>query len=274
MGYVQPALAPTSMAVVKRAMWSMRRGLKGSEPTSEGLLHWLRNRLSTDKVSAATVMIERTYANKFLEWCVTMGYLERNPMDPVPTLTVPVRERPTISDEQFATLKQASHNEVLPWGGFMTVAWYTGARTVDICNLQWDAIDLEQGTWTFVPRKTRRSGLEVKLPLSGELLATLKLRAECKEHPVWVFPVFKVFHDRSDGTIPQEWRKFRNKTDLPKNITLHCFRHTRATRMLNAPDGQQVDPISAANILGITSLATLRRYNHTPLSVKKRAMDL
>lgn len=223
-----------------------------------------------DRVSPATLQLERIYVNRFLEWCIDMGYLDRNPMKPIPSVPVQVKVRPTISSEQFEALKQASTRLGSMMYSLMVIAWYTGARLVDIAHLRWAELDFGLHTWTYVPRKTKLSGRQVTVPVYGELEALLNFHREHPADTIWLFPEARVYHERCDGTLQKKFRDVAEEASLPKAITFHCFRHTRATRALNSDD--PVSLIAAADLLGLSSLNTLRKYSHTTLAIKEKAM--
>lgn len=270
--FVAPTVEASTLRVVYRSLWSLRRGLAGSDPTPQTCLQWLRSRLTTDRVSHNTLVLERIYANRFFNWCVDMGYMEKNPLKPVPRISPKLLTRPVITDAQFAALKRAAIGT--PLLDVMIVSWFTGARLVDVCNLVWDNLNFETNELTYLPRKTKKSGRTVTLPISGELREVFAARWDLRDPDERrVFPVARVLHLRGDGTLQKKFRKIANQVGLPKEVTFHCFRHTRATRMLNHPDCP-VDLLTAADILGLSSLATLRRYNHTSIGKKSVAMGL
>ncbi len=273
LSYADPGLVPSSQAIVRKCLGSLSKGLGDKEPTPENLRAWLRQRLAVDRVSTATLSLERTYANRFFEWCIQMGYLDKNPLKPIPHVPIRRPDKPTISDAQYKALLKAAEGSCL-WA-VITVAWYTGARSIDICNLTWDNINFDTNVLRFIPIKTSKSGRLVELTMVPELRAVFKDWAELDGLPspgVSVFPDAKQIHDRGDGSFQYEFRKCANLAGLPKTVTFHCLRHTRATRMLSGDN--QVSPLVAADVLGLSSLSTLRRYAKISLEEKEKAMKL
>lgn len=245
--------------------------MDGKELTPKNLLMWMRHRIAHDRIKASTLQLHRTYINKLFEWAKSMGYLEKNPLDPIPRVPVPVATRISITDDQYEALKVAANGTL--WLGLLIAGWVTGARLSDISNMRWADLDLVNNTWTFVPQKTKMSGRIVELPLFGELLEHLKFRFSTHDElDPYVFSEARRLQARQDGSLQELFRDLRTKAGITNGITFHCFRHTRASRMLNSPDG--VDPITAANILGLSSLNTLRGYVHTAATIKEKAMKL
>lgn len=249
-------------------------GLGSKPPTTQNLHLWLRARVSHDRVSPATLQLERCYASRFFEWCITMGYMDRNPLKSIPGVPVPVfTNRAAITPEQYGALKDAARRTGSGLADPITIGWYTGARLVDIAYMQWSAVNWTAPCWEFVPRKTRTSGRRVTAPLFGELLSLLhELQKLAAPDAVYVFPYLQLGHERQDGTIQRIFRTVRDSAGLPKNITFHCLRHTRMTRMLNSDN--PIDLITAANLLGLSSVDTLRKYNHSTPQNLAKAMSL
>lgn len=273
---IEPALTASSLRVATRALWSMRKGLAGQEPTTENLLIWLKRRTAVDRVKASTLQVERVYCNKFFNWCTEMGYSGKNPLTPIPTVPVRVVNRESITEAQRDALIRAGEGSF--WPAIITVAWFTGARSVDIVNLTWENLINPESTTAilkFVPRKTAKTGREVVLGLNAELqsmfymLATA-LRLIDRTCP-FIFPQARQVHMRDDGSFQNHFRALCKKAGLPPGITFHQFRHTRARRMLSGPD--PVTPLVAADYLGISSLSTLRRYATSSMDDKTKAMD-
>lgn len=268
--YVDPSLAPNTQRVVRKALWSLRKGLSGKEPTSENLLTWLRVRASVDRVSSGTIELERVYANKFFEWCISMGYMQRNPLKPIPHLPVKLSVKPVFTDEDYARLRKSAEGTIL-WP-LLTVGWYTGARLGDICNLKWENVNFETGVLEFIPSKTKDKVRIVQLPLVEELRDLFKSWYDNRDSSTYVFPEAHQIYSRGDSSLQSMFRYVAGKAGISKKLSFHCLRHTRATRMLNGEN--KVDPLVAADFLGLSSLETLRGYTKISLDSKTKAMNL
>lgn len=270
--HIDPALAPSSRLIVRRCLWSLRRGLSGKPPTTENLLLWLRHRLATDRVSAATLSLERVYANSFFKWCIERGYLEKNPLTAIPTVPIKLVNKPLITEQQFESLVNKGWKF---WPYLCTLAWYTGARSVDLVNLTWENASIADCVIRFIPRKTERSGRMVEIPMSKPVLDAVMARILDQDNDKstpYVCPEAKQLHDRANGSFQAQFKRLCLIAELPGNITFHCFRHTRATRMLSGPDA--VTPLVAADVLGLSSMNTLRRYSKASDTDKLKAVNL
>lgn len=272
---IGPSLTTSSLRVATRALWSMRKGLGGQEPTTELLLVWLKRRVAVDRVKASTLQVERVYCNKFFNWLIEMGYADKNPLKPIPHVPVRVVNKPQITEAQRDALIRVGEGSF--WPAIITVAWYTGARSVDIVNLTWGNLVTAGGRDTvlqFTPRKTSKTGREVVLTLNETMarLFIILFGANGGNATTFIFPQAKQIHDRVDGSFQKFFRALCNKAGLPTDISFHCFRGTRAKRMLTGEN--KVTPLVAADYLGLNSMATLRRYAQSDLAEKQKAMEL
>lgn len=232
----------------------------------------LRKRISTDRVSPATLQLERTYLNRFFNWAIAMGYLLKNPLDPIPHVPLRVISKPEISEQQRDALVAAGLGTFWPY--LITLAWYTGARSSDLVALRWEDVDWVANTLKFAPRKTVKSGRTVELPLNNELKHLLRLWWDSQGQPLTgvICPEAKQIHDRATGSFQTQFKVLVTKTGLSKDTTFHCFRHTRARRMLSGDS--KVDILVAADYLGICNLSTLRKYTKASTVDKQKAMGL
>ena len=88
-------------------------------------------------------------------------------------------------------LKEASGN----WKSAILFAFYTGARLGDVANMPWSAIDWQERTITFIPKKTgRRKKKKLVVPLHPELEKEL-----LKSAGVGVAPLFPELAGRDTG---------------------------------------------------------------------------
>ena len=126
----------------------------------------------------------------------------------------------------------------------------TGARKGEIENLRWDEIDIQGRCFRFTNTKTGSSVRPVGSPIF-EVLQTLPRASEF------------VLMGRSPGApyrgLPKAWQRIATRAGLPKEITLHVFRHTFAS-ICN--DLGLTEPTIAALIGHSSGGGTTRRYIH------------
>lgn len=125
-------------------------------------------------------------------------------------------------------------------GQLFMIAYYTGLRLGDCCNLKWSDIDLQRG---FINLKTRKTGKQVNIPIIQKLalfLENYKAREAKENLQGYVFPFWQDLHHRSPSQICFYIKTFfadigiksQKKNDAGRNQPVkgfHSFRHTFAT---------------------------------------------
>ncbi len=151
------------------------------------------------------------------------------------------------------------------WFEACLIARYTGLRLTDVKSLKWSEVDFERGMIALEPKKTRRHGILVKIPLHPKLKAVLadrKARAAAGE--AFVLPE-RARHDGKKyfkGDMPFSKILERAKVAEPDGsehvLSFHCWRHTFDTRLSEAG----VDQETRMAMTGHTVKATESIYNH------------
>jgi integrase len=76
--------------------------------------------------------------------------LPANPAADAEPPAVPARTRTALTPEQVGVLLAAAHQDRRPWlRAFVVLAAATGARTGELCGLEWHDLDLDAGTVRF-----------------------------------------------------------------------------------------------------------------------------
>src|SRR5260370_6282776 len=96
---------------------------------------------------------------------------DKNPCTALENLGEHTEERDTFSPAQVLKLLQAAEGD---WKSAVLLGYYTGARLSDVANMQWSAIDWQNKTLKFTPRKTDKP---LNTPLHPEL------QPELRQHP-------------------------------------------------------------------------------------------
>ena len=110
-----------------------------------------------------------------------LGYITHNPAEAIDPITAEVAERGVFSPEQVASLVKAAEGD---WKGLILGGYYTGARSADISNLQWEAVDLDNRTILFIQGKTKR---RVEMPIHPEFEGWL-IQIPDENRAGYVFP--------------------------------------------------------------------------------------
>ena len=163
------------------------------------------------------------------------------------------------------------------------LAVYTGARCGDLCQLQWDSVDLHRNLLHLVPSKTKgSSGKQIEIPIAHALREQLERALRWKENEFVLPNVCKRYRYNSCGISHDTTRLLeqagiitRIKANTPhrklriSRYGFHSFRHCYATMLIN----QGVNPLVVCDLMGHTTTAMTARYSHIALSTKTQAIN-
>jgi integrase len=132
------------------------------------------------------------------------------------------------------------------------LALYTGGRKNELCRLEWNQLDLEQGIVRFTQTKTKKSRA---VPLSGEALGRLRaLAAQRVPGCSWVFPGRQGKKPRLNE---QAWKGAVRQAGI-EDFHFHDTRHTFASYMCMS--GASLRDV--AELLGHTNIQQTMCYAH------------
>ena len=163
---------------------------------------------------------------------------------------------------------------------------YAGLRIGEICALEWQDVDLENGLIHIRKTVSRISATERNTARSTLVIAQPKTIASFRDIPIcsWLVPVLKQVHDIrrssfvasshagfvSPRTFDYRYHKLL-KTAGIQTINYHALRHTFATRCIEAG----IDVKTLSELLGHTDASiTLNTYVHSSMERKRTQLEL
>jgi integrase len=167
------------------------------------------------------------------------------------------------SEDELARLLAAAEGE--DYAAFLTLA-LTGLREQELCWLTWDDVCLDPGREHLVVRAkpgfTPKDYEQREVPLPAELAKVLGARP--RRSP-WVFPNSK---GEREGHLLRRLKQVARRAGVER-ATLHKFRHTYATRLLETG----ADIVTVQRLLGHSDLETTRRYLNPDVERKRAAVQ-
>ncbi len=144
-----------------------------------------------------------------------------------------------LTDEQYASVLEAT----AALGGreecFAVLAWETGRRSASIRQLRWSDVDLGAGRIHF-RGENDETGHDHRNPLHAEAVAISK-REQARTSSIadaWIFPAAQ---DRSRPmprhTVQRLWQRLARKANIPptSGYGWHSFRRAFANRLRHVP---------------------------------------
>ena len=173
------------------------------------------------------------------------------------------RKPPTYMQAELNHLFAACDN--LEKTAFATLL-LTGLREQELCYLTWKDVDLKRATIKVTGED--KDGFSPKdyeerlIPMPPDLLALLKKLPRTAE---WVFP------SATGGKMNHLLRRLKNVAERARvaHATLHKFRHTYATRLLE----KGCDIVTVQHLMGHSDLDTTRQYLNPDDTLKRQAVS-
>ena len=172
------------------------------------------------------------------------------------------RSPPTYSKDEIRRLFGKCNS---PEKAVFATLLLTGLREQELCYLNWRDVDLKKETIRVTGQD--KEGFSPKdyeervIPIPPDLVALLKTLSRKSE---WVFPSTR------GGRETHLLRRLKSvaKRASVQNATLHKFRHTYATRLLE----KGCDIVTVQHLMGHSDLDTTRQYLNPDDTLKRKAV--
>jgi integrase len=181
-------------------------------------------------------------------------------------------ERGIFSPKQVAKLVQAAEGD---WKGAILLGYLTGARLSDVANMQWSAIDWQNKTLKFTPRKTRKP---LTIPLHPQL------ERELRKNPgigkAQMFPSLAGTPTGGTYGLSGQFAAIMEKAGVQgthvqtrggrvlSSLSFHCLRHSFASAMANAGVAPEVRML----LTGHSDRDIHASYSHLEMKVLRDAV--
>ncbi len=204
------------------------------------------------------------------------GY--RNPLRNVMLPKTEKKKMRLFSEQQQKTLSSYAMQDITPTKIGILLSFYTGIRIGELCALQWEDMDLDQGILTvsktiqriaspqgshatklLIDRPKSRSAVR-EIPLPSFLLKLLQAYRQQDE----IYVVSQKDEPLDPRTMQYRFHALLKKAQLP-SINFHALRHMFATNCVAL--GFDIKTLS--ELLGHSSVeTTLNRYVHSSMERK------
>lgn len=226
----------------------------------------------TARLSPGTVKNYHVIIGSVFRAAVNDAIITRNPaaLAKLPAATVAPAERKAFTMEELHYLISAMPH---PWPSVIKLTYLAGGlRLGDVCMLRWDAVDMDAAQIVITPRKTRKTGKRLLIPITPALRSVLLDLPRAGEY---VFPELAADFQRSRVIPSAFFISWVKKLGLDQTIKIgtrnfsqlsfHSIRHTVVTHLRAAG---VVAPDVVRSIVGHTSEQVERGYFHAPAAAR------
>jgi integrase len=153
------------------------------ESITESDIRGFVRELRTSGRSPATInKLVRKYLSCAFTKAQRLGLIKFNPIGATEPEKSDTARRDTFTPEQVVRLIAAAEGD---WKGAILFGWTSGARLLDVANLRWSSLDLENSIVTFRQRKT---GAEIIIGLHPDFEDWLISAPTPDKNAEFVFP--------------------------------------------------------------------------------------
>lgn len=264
--HAERAVAPNTFKRNKQHIEEFRhtvRGKKLCELKPYHLVTWIESHPNWKKNS--TLAHACNAVRGCFTWAHRMGMTATDPFRGVRYVSHDTR-KPITTAEHEALLARTNDSN---FTDLLIFLWESGMRPDELCRMEWSWIRYDLDAIVFEVHKTRKkTGLAREIPLTDKMREVL---VRCKNRRPDSQLVFMTQTGRKwvvSNSLAQKFRRARERAKLRSDLTLYCYRHSEATRLL----ASGVPDIITARILGHADTRMLRRYAHPQLSMLREAM--
>jgi integrase len=226
-------------------------------------------------VSKTTTILDVKILRTALNRARRQGIIDTNPAEAVDLPKQQSVERGTFNPTEIKLLIQEAKGT--EWETLIMLGFFTGARLGDCTKMEWQKLDLVNGTLRFADKKT---GKTVTVPVHPELHDHLSRLASIDKAQKYVTPKMAKLGPGGRHGLSEGFKRIVVKAGLDlqtvegtgiRNIskrTFHALRHSFTSALANAG----VSPELRMKLTGHKSAAVHKGYTHLELETLKTAI--
>jgi integrase len=209
-----------------------------------------------------------------------LGIISMNPVQGVESLLEETGDRDVFSPEDIARLCAHATPD---WQGAILIAYYTGARLQDVCNLTWGNVDVATGLISFVPKKTRRKRKTIQSAMDPALQDWLISRSQPENPDTFVFQTLAGKSEGGKSGLSQQFKKIMRQVGIRgrviqtrsgvgrsiETLSFHSLRHSFNSALANAGVEQEL----RQKLTGHSSAQMNAIYTHHEIDTLRQAVS-
>jgi integrase/recombinase XerC len=232
---------------------------------------WKAYQQTIEKAAPATINQRLVALTRFFRWAKGQGLCRENPAEDVGTIRLTRRHPQAMEHTVVRKLLRAARGHVRDYALLELLAG-TGLRIGELLALTVGDVEINDRSGKVIVRRGKQGGYrEVPLTLDVRKALTAYLDQDHPDNenaaaPLWIGARGQLRHRSS---VIRLLEKYALQSGL-EPVNPHAFRHTFATRYLNANPG---DLRGLAQLLGHHSLDTVMIYTEPTLQELTTRMD-
>jgi integrase len=240
-------------------------------------LEAFRDHLTAAGRAPSSVRVDlKTLSALFTKAC-REGLIPSNPVAAVDLNNDVGQERQPFTDSELAALLASASDE---WKTAILLGGLAGLRLGDAVSLTWESVDFANGLLTFTPKKTRRKGRSVVVPLHPKLAAHLETIAGDTTGPLC--PNLATRGTGGGTGLSREFMAIMTAAGVANDArkaeasqaravsakSFHSLRHYFNTALLT----HGVDEATRMKLSGHSTPGISRKYSHASLDLLRAAV--
>jgi integrase len=206
-----------------------------------------------------------------MNYMCMLEYITHNPMARVKKRKATPRSVVWTHEQVMAFLNSAfTKYEWRSIGLIVLMCYEWGQRPVDIRNLKWDNVDLDDGKVTIT--QTKR-GSVVELPIPDNLSEMLAQQKQDLDFQPYVVPHHRpqdrAYRPLTIGQMTSLLKEVKAVAGLPDELQVGDLRKTAIVQMIESG----IDHLAIQSVSGHKSVASLNPYNKFSFKTAKNALD-
>ena len=245
------------------AMLGNRASKSLTSLTAADVERFLNHRMGMG-LAPVTVGLDGKVIRTALNAARRQGLIPTNPAEAVELPEGESVERGTFTPAEVKMLVDTAEGD---WKLLILFAYFTGARLGDCCRMQWEGVDLGEGTLTYTQTKT---GAKVTIPLHRDLLARLNKLAGTDKAEVFILPHMANLRPGGRHGLSEGFKRIMRKAGVDcqtvkgagkrmiSRRSFHALRHSFTSALAN----QNVSSELRMKLTGHKTEGEHQKYTH------------
>lgn len=226
--------------------------------------------LSEKNISKRSINRKLSSLRSFYHFLLKIEEIDISPVETISSLKFYAEKQIPMSQDEMNTLETDVLSKVdsLLEKSIVEVLYQTGIRKAELCNLAFDAVDLEENQLKITGKGNKQRIIPISEDLSHLLVSYLEEREPQEEYKNFYF-INKKGKKLTEKFVYVVVNKYLSLVTSKEKTSPHILRHSFATHILD--NGAEISKVK--KILGHTSLASTQVYTNSNIEQLKKVFN-